>query len=511
MSLYSSLFSDYTALSVSEALDVLQTTATTGLLEQEAHKRRSIYGTNQIEAQSRRWWSIVIDQINSTFMYILLSAALISFFFENHIEGAVIILIVLLNTLFGFYQEYKAEKTAQLLKSYLTDTIKVLRDGNEIELPTAELVPGDIIVLYAGDRIPADARIIWSQSLTVDESSLTGESLATKKNEEPLAQPTTELFTASNIGFSGTIIASGKALAVVFATGAKSSLGRIATLATQTARVTIFSKIITRFSTFILYSMVVSLIVIITVHVLVKGWTVNIIELLLFASALAISVVPETLPLVMTFALSQGARRLAKQKTVVKRLSAIEDLGNIEILCTDKTGTLTENILSVVAVYAQDKQEALFYALLAGTVPGKHLSLSKGFDNALFNALSLEQQEDIHAYHKVTEIPFDPSRLRSVALVRKDTTHTLVVRGAYESIITQCSNVSAQERAALQEIILQEGKQGNRTIAIAIKPIQYIANHKYDLALEHMEENLTYVGLISFKDPLKKDCCAGCY
>src|SRR5579871_1036524 len=241
----------YTTLSVEDVLAQLQSTDT-GLTTAQVTERLDRYGSNELPQHSIPWWSMIIDQCKSPWMLLLFFAAMVSFFLGNTIEGLVIIIILMINIVLGFYQEYKAEKTARMLKQFLTAQVKVVRDGIEQEISTKNLVPGDIVVLYPGDILAADMRIIHARNCTIDESVLTGEGIPVKKQSEALTQESHELFTSYNIGFAGTTVLTGRSLAVVFATGSASSLGILALASAQPARASSITRIMARLSSFIL-------------------------------------------------------------------------------------------------------------------------------------------------------------------------------------------------------------------------------------------------------------------
>ncbi len=497
----------YTTLSVEDVLAQLQS-ADAGLTVTQVTERLEQYGSNEIPHHGISWWSMIMDQCKSPWMVLLFFAAMISFFLGNHIEGLVIIVILLINILLGFYQEYKAEKTARMLKQFLTAQVKVMRDGIEQEIPTKNLVPGDIVVLYPGDILAADMRIIHASNCTIDESVLTGEGIPVKKQSEALPQESQELFTAYNIGFAGTTVLTGRSLAVVLATGSSSSLGILALESAQTVRASSITRIIDRLSSFILYLTLISLAIIIAVHVIIKP-EVDYLELILFASALAISAVPEALPLITVFSLSKGAQRLAHNKTVVKRLSALEDLGNIEILCTDKTGTLTENVLSVTGIYGSDERQTIIYAaLVSGVIGGDKRATVKGFDSAIVAHLLPQEQQQLQEYERLGVLPFDPSRLRSLALVRKGTTYSLVIRGAVEWVVERCPGITQAEKEAIAAWIAQEGKRGNRVLAVGIKELAPQEGKSYEVSSADDQQQLQFIGMVSFADPLKESAHA---
>lgn len=472
-----------------------------GLDHAQVLERQKKYGFNEIKAKSVGWLDVLLRQVKSPFIYLLLSVAVIALIMQSHFDAIVIFCVVIVNTLFGFFQEYRAEKTLEVLKNTIESRIKVIRSGNMIDVPNRDLVPGDLVVLYPGDIIPADVRFIKDQTVTVDESLLTGESIAIRKESAPVTNPSEEIFNAHNIGFWGTLVASGKGVAIVFATGEQTALGDISSLATQTARLSSFEKSIGIFSSFILRLMLISLVVVIAANLIIKGRSVDPVQLILFSIALAVTVIPEGLPIITTFALSQGAMRLAKKKAVVKRLSAIEDLGNIEILCMDKTGTITENVSTVEEIYGQAPRDTVMYATLILTLPGKRTALLRGFDQGLFNNLTEDEKKIVHLYEKIGEIPFDSVRLRNVVLVKKGQEQHIIVRGAPETVVAQCENLSEQKKQEIAEWVSAQGLLGRRIIAIAQRTLVPSEQGK---DLSELESRVQFMGMVAFGDPIKK-------
>lgn len=495
-------FAIYAQQSVNQVFTALETRAT-GLTAQQVTSRRQQFGSNSISTHETKWYSILFSQFASPFIYILIVVACISWLLNNDgMEPVIIIGIVLLNVLIGFYQEFKAHNAAQVLQRYLVMQVKVIRNGTAHEVPSSELVPGDIVVLYPGDIIPADVRFITSDGLSIDESILTGESKASLKTSNAMHESPTSFFEATNIGFSGTEIATGSAHAIVFATGIHTAFGTIARLTTAIEKTSNFSKNLGLMSSFILRLVLVSLVVSFVAHLLIKGTTVNLLELALFSCALAISVIPVALPVVTTFALTQGALALAKHKMVIKRLSAIEDLGNIELLVTDKTGTLTENSLAVTAVYDHNKErEALTYATLVEFSPmkaGNPASIS--FHTALYAALTPQEQQQLPNYIKHAAIPFDPVKRINRALIEHNGSFEIIMLAVPEEIDKRCSHLTAQERTAASAWAAEQGHQGNRVLIAAKRNVTSLSQGKELLAEDF---DATFLGMISFADPLK--------
>ena len=497
-------FSEYTDRDVPSIVKTFLVDPAQGLDTKEVEVRRKKYGLNRLAESTVQPWRIFLRQFKSSFIYLLLGAAILSFLLGEMIEGWMIVLFLFINTSLGFYQEYQSEKTVELLKRYIATRVKVRRSGIVSTIDARDLVPGDIVVIEAGDSIPADIRIIEDMSLTVNEEPLTGESIPVKKESAPLTYTVTELYEAKNIGFSGTTVVSGRGLGIVFAIGTRTILGDIARLAGTATRESKFEQELSKFSKFILYLVVITLAFIFIANLLLKGWDANIASLAIFSIALAVSVVPEALPIVMTFSLSRGARRLAKNHVVVKRLSSIEDMGSIQILCTDKTGTITENKLTVHTTCAANTDNPLHEILFAANMGGSYLALrARGttpdpFDVALWEALDLREQAQLRTYEPIEDIPFDPIRKKNSVLLEHNGTTLLIVRGATEAIL-DASTLSNEERNRITLWAAEEGRAGRRTLAVASK---VISSNDYDNVQD--ETDLTFIGCVSFIDPIKE-------
>jgi Mg2+-importing ATPase len=498
-------FSVSSLQSLEAAIHELGSSAKNGLSQAEVEQRQKQYGPNQIKARSIFWWQILARQFSSSLIYLLLVAAGLAFLLKESLNGTMILFFVGINSLLGFYQEYHSERTAQLLQRYLVSKIRVRRDGKEIMVDETSLVPGDIVILQAGDIVPADVRFLTCQNLMIDESILTGEAFPVKKSASALPREAKAIQEAENIGFSGTTLVGGRAEGLIIATGRKTMIGGVAKLTLETERESGFEKAIRQLSRFIFYLVLITLLLMFLFHLLVKPQSTSLAELLLFSIALAVSVIPEALPVVITFSLSRGALRLAKNKVAVKRLSAVEDLGSIEVLCADKTGTLTENNLEVASVAGDRPQEVLFSANLAGFIfAGQEEPSLNAFDKALWQKGKIHQRSIFDEYQPVDQIPFDPQRRRDTVLVKHGQQYELVVRGAPELMMSFSRNLSQQKKQKLNQWLVKEGKEGHRVLGIA--RMVGIKNKNYDLAKDN--KDLTFLGLISFMDPIKKTTLA---
>lgn len=478
----------------------------TGLSQKEV-KTRQENGLNEISGHKITAWQIFARQFKSSFIYLLFFAALIAFALKEIVDGILIILFVFITAGLGFYQEHRSEKALKLLKQFSSSKVHVLRSGKVDLTETKELVVGDLLILQAGDKIPADVRFIESRDLTIDESILTGESVSVNKKAEPLKEPPKNYYQAENIGFAGTSILSGSAKAIVFAIGRDSSLGKISQKVLEVAKVSNFEKGINGFARFILRMVVITMVLIFLLNVIIKGEKANVGELLIFSIALAVSVIPEALPVVTTISFSRGALKMAKEKVVVRRLSAIEDLGSIEILCTDKTGTITENKLKVSEIFGQP--QTLYWAVAASSFLGERQRQSNNsFDIALWQEFSKKEKKSFNNYQKIVEIPFDPRRRLSSALVKVSEKYFLVAKGAPENIFKICEFSQLAEKKdeikqkleELNNYVRDQGVKGRRVIAVAVKEVN--ESKEYNV---RDEEKMNLVGLVSFIDPLKKD------
>lgn len=479
-----------------------QNVSVAGLSSEEAGRRLVVNGPNELGQQKVRWYHVLARQFTSPFIYILLATVPLSIIFGETIDAVMIILFIVINVALGFTQEFRSEKMLATLGSLVVVKARVMRNGKEVMVPNQELVPGDIVILQTGDIVPADARIIETKGLTVNETVLTGESIAVNKDSESVKNAK-DVYDGSNTVFSGTTIVEGKAVAVVVGTGSNSVIGDIAHLAANTVRESGFEKGIKSLSTFILRLIFGTLILVFVANVMIKGATrADLVELIIFSIALAISVIPEALPVVTTFSLSRGALHLAKKKVVVKRLSAIEDLGGIEILCSDKTGTITENELTVAEVLTfgdYKKEEVILTA--AEAAPFLHETgkqANNSFDIALAKKLSKKDLAELATGKIMADVPFDPARRRNVVLCAVGTGSKVIVRGAFAEVAALSTNVKPTDKVALAWLEA-EGKKGRRVIMVAAKK-----GKKSDVDdLVKAENGVEAIGLISFVDPLK--------
>ncbi len=471
-----------------------------GLSSAEAEARLKQSTASKLIKRSSPLWRIFKQRLKSSFLYLLSAAAILSFFLGERFDGALIILFIAINLGLETYQEYHSEKAIRLLKRYLIVHARVRRGGEVLRVESTAIVVGDRVLLEAGDRIPADIRFLSVNGLELDESLMTGESVAVEKVSTSLRVPPTEMYEAKNIGFAGAIVTAGRGEGVVFACGTDTALGDITTLTEETEKETVFEKGINQFSRFIVKLVLFTLTIIFFANILLRGAEANVVELLIFSLALAVSVVPEALPVILTVALSRGSLRLAQKKVVVKRLSAVEDLGSIEILCSDKTGTLTENLLTVRFIKAADERLCLKLAFASCLeMPTDRGRLHDAFDLALWQTLTPAEHEEIGRGKRLDNIPFDPERRRNSVLWEVGNEQTVIVRGAPEEVLHLSKNVDAFTLSHMMQFVAEAGMRGERVLAVARK--NFHPGHQYSV---YEEQHLEFVGLITFFDPLKK-------
>ena len=500
-------FSEYTVKNINDTVESLKTSIN-GLTKKQVALAQKKYGFNEIKTRNVNAFAVLFRQFKSPFCYLLLIAAAISILIGQLDDSIAVLAFIAINVVIGFFQEYRAEKAVSLLNKFIPQRIKVLRDSKEEIIDEKFLVPGDIILLEAGDLVPADSRAINLQNFLVNESALTGESVPVSKIIDELSSAEEEIFKAKNIIFSGSLVVSGKAQAIVVATGKDTVFGNVIKAISGIRREGTYEKGILYFCKLIMRIVVVTIVLIFGVNILLKG-VGNIFELLLFSVALIVSILPEALPAVVTFALSKGSLQMAKQNVVVKRLSAIEDLGNIEILCTDKTGTLTQNKMSLEQTVSSDKKKCLLYGVLSGAPIGSGEKIKEKilnpFDAALYQRVSDDILRESKKFKIVSELPFDSYRMRSAFLVesvrpRGYPEKFLIVKGASESIIKNCSKFSGNlDKKEIKEEVEKQGKDGKRVLAIAYKKIN---KEKETIGVKD-EKQLTFLGYFVFDDPIK--------
>lgn len=481
---------DYKGCAKEVVFEKLQTSQI-GLSDHEAQKRIEEYGLNEPAKKKKR---AVIFQFISKFFHplvvLLVVIAGVTFWTGDEVSGCIIAAMAILSVALGFFQEYRAGQEAERLNEMVRTTATVYRNGKPKEISIKQIVPGDVVDLFAGDMIPADLRIIQAKDLFVNQAALTGESMPVEKTP-----------TINSIAFMGSSVVSGTALAVVLKTGLATEFGEISRKLSAVNPETNFDRGINTFVWLMIKAMFVLVIVICAINYYHKG---NFMEALLFSLAVAIGLTPEMLPMLVTINLSKGAIAMSKKEVIVKRLNSIQNFGAMDVLCTDKTGTLTLDKIVLEKycdVVKKDDEEVLRFAYI-------NSFYQTGLKNILDKAVLKYGKLNVKEYVKVDEMPFDFSRRLMSVVVGKNGTHTIVTKGAPEEILKRCTRyVLDGEILELEPFILTDLKEeydslsseGFRVLAIAYKDME----QKKDVYSKDDENDLILKGYIAFLDPPK--------
>lgn len=486
-------------LTQQELLNALQT-STDGLSQQEATKRLAEYGKNQLTKTGHYGLLVFVRQLQSSLVYLLVAACLISLWLQNYTDASLIGIILLINTTLGFFQEYRSERIVEKLSTFISKHVLVKRDGEIRLVDETDIVPGDVVIVREGDIAVADMRLIEVDGLQVNESQLTGESVPVSKRvfDKPSDDRARQNL---SLVYAGTIIEKGKGIGVVYAAANDTELGVIASLSTDIKKETQYEKSLRSFGALLIKVTLIGLgLVFVLKLLLAHGHVSNVADLFLFIVALSVAVVPEVLPVIATATMTSGAMKLARQHVVVKRLSSLEDFGNVTMLCTDKTGTLTANRLALTKLVSEDEQlmMTLAYASIQPiTITGDNKQSHSSFDEAFITYIPEAIATQAKQFEILKELPFDPDARRRRAVVSNDQSkkHYLVVIGAPE-ILLEIATTQKQEK--YNEEIIRESKAGLRHIAIAYKEITY--DKGFDILKN--EHGLEFLGYATFLDPL---------
>jgi len=489
-------FQNYTHKTAEDALRSLRSSVS-GLDDTQVLRARSVYGYNEIKPKRQDSLTILARQLRSSFFYLLIFAAAVAFSVGERLSAGLVLLFLSINTVLAFYQELRANRVILALEKHLSQKANVVRQGKTLVVDKRDLVPGDVVAVAAGNIIPADVRVISENNLSVDESLVTGESEPVPKSAAPLYGRARDMFGARNIAFAGTLVVSGRGLGLVIATGANTAAGLTLEMAASEPRHSAYERSLSRFANIIYKSALVLVVLTFVVHTWLRG-TTGFYDYLVFCIALAVGLIPEALPVVVTFGLAQGALRLSRDHVVVKRLSAIEDLGDVTVLCTDKTGTLTKNKLTLEHIWARDTDRCLALGLASSGISGEESSRPNPYDEALFNKCPKKIIRLLKDYSIAKEISFDSFKMQSSVLLACGRSRILVVKGAPETVMSRCVKFwRGMDRQTAEQEIKAQGLAGRRVIAIAAKRF---AKKDYSAADEC---GLELVGFFAFYDPLK--------
>ena len=514
-----------------------------GLSQEEAERRLSRYGPNRLQEGKRVTpIQIFLAQFKNVMVLILLAAAVVSAFTHDLTDAVIILLIAVINAVIGFVQEYKADKAMAALAKMSQPLAKVVRGGRTQELNSGELVPGDIIIIEAGSRIPADARVLESASLKIEEAALTGESLPVGKHHQALDDkvPVADRY---NMLFMGTTCVYGRGRAVVTATGMDTELGRIAKAIQSIGQEeTPLQRRLSQVGRTLAVAAIVLCIII-----FLAGWARGIEGklMLLTAITLAVAAIPESLPAVITIVLSLGTQRMVKRQALIRKLPAVETLGSVTVICSDKTGTLTQNQMTVTDIYlngAYLKVEGsgyrpegrillegrpmaldgdLRFLLLAACLcndaelvkreKSGHMEWSHHGDPTEVALLSLAAKAGIlktdveKELPRAAELPFDSERKMMSTIHRfPDGSYWVMTKGAVDNLLARCREISAQ-RAAIEEANTRLASSGRRVLGFARRKIEVLPQ---ELSSEEIERDLEFLGLVGMVDPARPEAKA---
>jgi Mg2+-importing ATPase len=502
--------SDYWSVTSEELCRNLATTPK-GLSEAEAELRLKSFGYNELPTAKFSGMKILLRQFKNPLFFILLIAAIVSGFFEIS-QSIAIIAMILLSVVLGFFNEYKAEKIIDDLRQSVSLKAVVSRDGKTNEIDSRLLVPGDLVSVYVGDIAPADMRILECKDLEVNEGTLTGESFPVEKNRDPIRLQHPIPQDLINCLFMGTVVVHGSGRGLVVTTGRHTEFGSVSHSLVRSRPETEFQRGVRKYG-----NMLITLTLALVVGIFVLNAIVGhpIIDSLLFSLAVAVGLVPELMPAIVTISLSHAAREMAKKKVIVKRQVSIEDFGNMDVLCTDKTGTLTSGKIALKehVPFGEDRQ-LLEYSLLCNSAVVGDKITGNPMDSAIWDyALANNLQNTIDNYVSIDEIPFDYQRRMMSKVVQRTGHMVLITKGAPESIIPKCDYVSvsgsngADEgepidhfRKVLETKLAENSRAGYRTLAVAYRSV----DAKQRFSVED-EKSLTLLGFLVFTDPPKSD------
>ena len=485
--------------SAAELLQQLQTTAQ-GLTADEARSRLTRYGANLLIPKKKSdALTLLLSQFKSPIILILFFATGLSFFLHDPVDAIIILAIVLVSGLLGYWQEHSAANAVEKLLAIVGTKASVLRDGHPQEIPVEEIVPGDIVILNAGDIVPGDCLVEESKDLFIDEATLTGESFPVEKSVGVLAAETA-LANRTNALWMGTHVVSGSAKALVGNTGKQTEFGKVSERLKLRPPETEFEHGIRQFGYFLMEVTLVLVLAIFAINVYLAR---PVLDSFLFSLALAVGLTPQLLPAIISINLAHGAKRMAQAKVIVKRLASIENFGSMNVICSDKTGTLTEGVVrlqSAVDVKGASSDKVLLYAYL-------NAFYETGFTNPIDEAIRSHRQFDLSGYRKADEIPYDFLRKRLSILIAHDDTHLMVTKGALENVLAVCSAAEtgagtlvdiAVVRDQIQQHFEEFSSKGFRTLGVAYKNIGSAS-----LISKADEADMTFLGFLVLFDPPK--------
>lgn len=496
----------------------LETNTETGLTNVEAKKRLDQVGANEFsEHKKESIFTLFFRQINSLLIYILIGAALISAFVGEYSDAIIIVLVILLNTIIGVIQESKAEKALEELKKMTTPKAIVKRDGMTVEIPSEHVVPGDIVIIDAGRFIPADIRLIETANFQVEESSLTGESVPVDKNADWVATEELPIADQRNMAFMSTLSSYGRAIGIVVNTGMQTEIGKIANLlGKQEKEQTPLQKKLAELGKILgIGAVIVSVIIFLIGYFQGR----DVLDMFLISVSLAVAAIPEGLPAIVTIVLALGVQRMIERQAVVRKLPAVETLGAVSVICSDKTGTLTQNKMTVTKVYVNGNYLSMNSPLLKQREYSRFFEAMALCNDAVFteeehsgdpteialvaaaHVAGFEKQILDKNYERIFEIAFDSDRKMMTTVHHHGGRYFVMVKGALESILPKI-RVTTLEVDKIKNVANEMSAEALRVLAIAYKEIPTFDN---SMTSEDLEKELIFLGLTGMIDPPREE------
>ncbi|MDD6466874.1 MAG: calcium-translocating P-type ATPase, PMCA-type [Erysipelotrichaceae bacterium] len=501
-----------------EVIEYYQSNAQVGLTCEQVVQRQKEYGKNSfIVHKNKSLWTMIKDQISDPMIIILVIGVLLSAILKEYLDAGVILFVIMFNTLIGVIQQFKAEKTMEALRKLSDPKTKVKRDGIIQEIPSEDLVIGDLVLLEAGKYVSCDLRILKCYQLQVDESSLTGESETIEKNDTYVYQPTTMIADRKNIVYASTFVTNGKAEGIVIAIGMQTEVGKIANLIHETKEeLTPLQKRFQLLGNWLGMIAVFICILLLSIGIYQKREIMN---LLITAISLAVAVIPEGLPTVVTIVLALGVRRMSQMKAIVRKMYAVETLGSIDTICSDKTGTLTQNQMTVVEVACPFSNMGASNHLLEGmclcndcyekeqTIQGNPTEVALIHYGKTFQ---IDKNYLEQMYPRVFDLPFDSARKRMTVVNKRKNVYEVNMKGALDSVLPFCTKIekngivmplSDHDCEKIDETAQKMGKQALRVLALARKEMLTFDESQ-------VEEGLIFIGMMGMIDPPKEEVAA---
>ncbi len=477
-----------------------------GLTSDEAEARLEDFGENIATATKKKGvLYFILNSFKDKFILILIVLAVVDYLTQDKVGAFIILGITFISALIRFVQDYSTHRFNEKLKSEINIYTDVMRDKKQVELKQEHVVPGDIIVLSAGSVVPADLYLLESKDLFINQSQFTGETTSIEKNAYKEVK-TDDITDIPNICLMGTSVVSGNGRGLVIRTGKDTFIGKMNKKTEVKKDKTTFEEGMSLITNMLIRYMVVICVLVFVIYGLLRN---NLSEALLFALSVAVGITPSMLPMIVNVNLTKGSKNLAKKKTLVKNIQSIQNLGSMDILCTDKTGTLTKNSI-VLQKYINIEGEDDNYVLKCAVVNSK---LSAGFKNLVDKAIIKYGEEhdiDISDYKRIDEIPFDYERKRQSIVVENESKYSVITKGATEEIVKICDMAYYQDKEQpmskeIKDVIFKQAeklaREGMQVIALAVKH-EYTGVDEFD---KNDEKDLTFVGLIAFLDPPKMD------